>query len=160
MRTRLRIAGRHDLVVFGVIAWLLLNGSAAAQRVNLTVTPKNVSFPSADPDAVPVVTAQPLTVRYQVRGNGNQTWRLTVLAAGNLVAGGTSIDIGNVSWTAAPSPPFQAGTLSSTVEQTVASGTGDVQPPRSGTLVFQVNNLWTYSVGVFTQTIVFTLSAP
>jgi hypothetical protein len=107
-----------------------------------------------------VVAARPLTVHYQVRDNGNQPWRLTVVAAGDLVAGGASIDIGNVSWTATPNPPFQQGTLSSTVEQTVASGTGDVQPPASGTLVFQLNNLWSYSVGVYTQTIIFTLSAP
>ena len=160
MRTGLRPVGLHAVVLYGVVAWLALGGAAAAQRVNLTVTPKHVSFPSADPDAVPVVTAQPLTVRYQVRGNGNQAWRLTVLAAGDFADGGAAIDVGNVSWTATPSPPFQAGTLSSTVEQTVASGAGDVQPPRSGTLVFQMNNLWTYNVGVYTQTIVFTLSAP
>lgn len=133
---------------------------AAAQRVNLNVQPANITFSSADPDTVPAVTAQPVLVRYRVRQNAGQGWRLTVLAAGDLIAGPASIDISNVSWTATPTPPFQAGTLSKTVEQAVASGFGDVNPQQTGTVVFRLVNSWTYSVGVYTQTIVFTLSAP
>lgn len=159
-RTARRRGGHGRRLLAGLAAWILLGGSAAAQRVTLQVRPNSITFPTADPDLAPVVQAQPLIIRYQIRNNDTGGWRLTVLAAGNLIAGASVIDIGNVSWTASPTPPFQAGTLSQTVEQTVASGLGNVQQPQTGTLTFQLNNLWTYAVGVYTQIIVFTLSAP
>ena len=99
-------------------------------------------------------------MRYRVQQNAGQSWRLTVLASGDLIAAPASIDISNVSWTATPAPPFQAGTLSKTVEQTVASGSGNVNPQQTGTLVFRLVNSWNYSVGIYSQSIVFTLSAP
>lgn len=144
----------------GLAAWVLLGGSPAAQNVSLQVRPNSITFPTADPDVVPAVDAQPLIIRYQIRNNDGQGWRLTVLAAGDLIGGTSVIDIGNVSWTATPTPPFQGGTLSRTVEQTVASGFGNVQQSQTGTLTFRLSNLWSYDVGVYTQSIVFTLSAP
>jgi len=155
-----RRGGCGRLILAGLAAWALLGGSAAAQRVNLQVNPNSITFPTADPDVAPVVQAQPLIIRYQIRNNDTGGWRLTVLAAGDLIAGPSVIDIGNISWTASPTPPFQAGTLSQTVEQTVASGFGNVQQPQTGTLTFQLSNLWTYAVGVYSQSILFTLSAP
>jgi len=155
-----RPRGHGRLALLGLTIWLLLGDPAAAQRVNLQVRPNSITFPTADPDVAPTVQAQPLVVRYQVRNNDTQGWRLTVLAAGDLIAGASMIDIGNVSWTATPTPPFQAGTLSKTVEQTVASGFGNVQQSQTGTLTLYLNNLWSYDVGVYTQSIVFTLSAP
>jgi len=152
--------GRVRRILPALAAWALLASPAAAQRVNLQVRPNSITFPTADPDVVPAVDAQPLIIRYQIRNNDTGSWRLTVLAAGDLIAGPSVIDIGNVSWTASPTPPFQAGTLSKTVEQTVASGFGTVQQPQTGTLTFQLSNLWIYDVGVYTQSIVFTLSAP
>lgn len=133
---------------------------AFAQRVNLHIEPTTVTFQSADPDTTPVVSAQPILVRYRVQQNVGQPWRLAVLATGDLIAAPASIDISNVSWTATPTPPFQAGTLSKTVEQTVASGSGSVNPQQTGTVVFRLVNSWNYSVGIYSQTIVFTLSAP
>lgn len=160
-QTRLIGRGGWRPAVLGAAAWALLGGVAAGQaRVSLTVRPTSITFPTADPDVAPVVTAPALDIRYQVRNNAGQAWRITVLASGDLIAGGSVIDIGNISWTATPTPPFQAGTLSKTLEQTVASGFGNIQPPQNGTLVFQLNNLWSYSVGVYTQNIIFTLSAP
>ncbi len=150
--------------ISGVLLTASLWGSsgdpAAAQRVNLRIQPTSLTFPSADPDALPTVEAQALVVRYRVRGNAGQPWRITVLAAGDLLAGTAAIDISNVTWVATPTPPFQAGTLSKTVEQTVASGFGNVNPFQTGTVVFRLVNSWTYSVGVYSQTFVFTLSAP
>lgn len=148
------------LAAFGGLALLVAAGPATAQRVDLSLQPASITFSSADPDTTPTVTAQPVVVTYRVRSNAGQTWRLTVLAGGDLIAGPVSIDISNVSWTAAPTPPFQAGTLSKTVEQTVASGFGNVNPTQTGTVVLRLVNSWTYSVGVYTQSIVFTLSAP
>ncbi len=158
--TALRHGWCVRLTLPGLATWALLCGSAAAQRVNLQVRPNSITFPTADPDLAPVVQAQPLIIRYQVRNNDTGAWRLTVLAAGDLIAGASAIDIANVNWTASPTPPFQAGTLSRTVAQTVAAGFGNVPRPGAGTLTFQLSNLWTYAVGVYTQSIVFTLSAP
>jgi hypothetical protein len=133
---------------------------ARAQTVDLSISPASVMFPSADPDTTPLVSAPTVFVSYRVRGNGNRPWRLTVLANGDLIAGAATIDITNVSWVATPAPPFQGGTASKTVEQTVAAGTGNVNPARTGSIVFRLVNAWNYSVGLYTQTFVFTLSAP
>lgn len=141
-------------------AALVLLGTASAQTVDLTLSSTTVSFPSEDPDLIPLVSAQPLLVTYRVRQNRRGAWRLTVRADGDLVAGPAVIDISNVRWTATPAPPFQNGTLSKTVEQLVASGVGDVNPADIGSILFQLVNQWTYSTGVYTQTLVFTLSAP
>ncbi len=148
------------LVALGGLVLLIGARPAVAQRVNLRVQPTNITFASADPDTTPVIAAQPVLVRYRVQENAGGSWRLTVLAGGDLIAGPASIDISNVSWTATPTPPFQAGTLSQTVEQTVGSGFGNVNPQQTGTVVFRLVNSWDYSVGVYAQTFVFTLSAP
>jgi len=148
------------LAGLGAAAILLGPAAAGAQRVALTLQPTSITFQSADPDTTPIVTAQSILIRYRVQQNAAGAWRLTVLATGDLISGPVSIDISNVSWTATPTPPFQAGTLSKTVEQTVASGFGNVNPQQTGTLVFRLVNSWTYSVGTYTQSFVFTLSAP
>jgi hypothetical protein len=135
-------------------------GSAGAQQLQLQINPRRVTFNSADPDTTPVVTAQPIVITYRVRNNGNGPWRLTVLAEGDLVDGPSIIDIGHVTWTAMPAPPFQNGTLSKTVEQVLASGNGEVNPAADGSVVFQLANSWNYTTGQYTQTVVFTLSAP
>ncbi len=132
----------------------------AAQRVTLTLQPTSITFASADPDTTPSVAAQSILITYRVQQNQGGTWRLTALASGDLIAGPVSIDISNVSWAAAPTPPFQAGTLSKTVSQTVASGSGNANPAQTGTLIFRLVNSWTYSAALYTQTITFTLSAP
>ena len=124
------------------------------------VTPRVITFPSSDPDTVPLVSAPPVQVTYRVRQNNNAPWTLTVLADGDLLSGPPSVDISNVSWVATPAPPFQNGTLSKTVAQRVASGTGNVNPTTTGSITFRLANSWTYSTGTYTQTVLFTLSAP
>ncbi len=134
---------------------------AAAQTLDLTVSPRIVSFPSSDPDTVPLISAAPVQVTYRVRQNNGAPWSLTVLAGGDLLSGPSSVDISNVTWVATPAPPFQNGTLSKTVAQRVASGTGNVPNPNTtGSITFRLANSWTYSTGTYTQTILFTLSAP
>ena len=61
---------------------------------------------------------------------------------------------------ATPAPPLQNGTLSKTVPQRIASGTGNVNPDSIGSITFRLANSWTYDLGSYTQTILFTLSAP
>jgi len=133
---------------------------AAAQKLDLSLSPLVITFPSSDPDAVPIVAAAPVQVTYRVRQNNNAPWSLTVLAGGDLISGASRVDISNVTWVATPAPPFQNGTLSKTVAQRVASGTGNVNPDTTGSITFRLANSWTYTTGVYTQTILFTLSAP
>jgi hypothetical protein len=152
LTTRVRLA-----VVAGV---LLVPGAAEAQRLTLTLNPQVITFPPADPDIDPVIVAAPVEISYRVQGNAGGTWVLTVLANGDLSSGGATIDISNVTWIATPAPPFQNGTLSRTVEQTLASGSGNVNPTSTGSLTFRLANSWTYTAGTYTQTVVFTLSAP
>ncbi len=133
---------------------------AAAQRLDLSLSSAVITFPSSDPDAVPLISASPVQVTYRVRQNNNAPWSLTVLAAGDLISGPSRVDISSVTWVATPAPPFQNGTLSKTVAQRVASGTGNVNPDTLGSITFRLANSWTYSTGTYTQTILFTLSAP
>lgn len=140
----------------------LLPSPALAQKLELalSLSPAVITFPSSDPDTVPLVAAPPLQITYRVRGNGNASWSLTVLASGDLIAGASRIDISNVTWVATPTPPFQNGTLNKTVAQRIASGTGNVNPDSIGSITFRLANSWTYNLGSYTQTILFTLSTP
>jgi hypothetical protein len=145
-------------ILAGVL--MTLAAPAAAQKLDLSLSTQVITFPSSDPDTVPVVSATPLQVTYRVRQNNSAPWSLTVLAGGDLAAGGSKIDISNVTWVATPAPPFQNGTLSKTVAQRVAAGTGNVNPDTIGSITFRLANSWTYSTGIYTQTVLFTLSAP
>ena len=148
---------------------LAASAPAAAQRggaptgpgpqLELTVSPASISFASADPDVSPIIAAAPVVVTVRIRQNAGP-WTLTVLAGGDLNAGAATVDITNVTWTATPAPPYQNGTLSKTVAQRLASGTGNVNPAQNGSVTFRLANSWTYSAGNYTQTVVFTLSAP
>lgn len=139
------------------LAW---PAAAHGQRLDLTVTPLSIAFPMTDPDTVPIVSSAPVQVGYRVRPPYAGPWTLTVLATGDLISGASTVDISNVTWLATPAPPFQSGTLSKTVAQPLASGTGSVNPMRQGQIVFRLANTWSYTAGLYTQTIVFTLSAP
>lgn len=151
---------RTHLSVMGALMILLLPSAASAQRLELTLVSRVITFTESDPDVVPVIAAAPLQVQYRIRQNNNVPWTLTVRANGDLIAGTATVDISNVSWVATPAPPFQNGTLSRTVEQTLASGDGNVNPARTGSVIFRLANSWTYSAGNYTQTVLFTLSAP
>jgi hypothetical protein len=132
-----------------------------AQVLDLSLSPRVITFPSSDPDVLPTVDGPPVTVTYRVRQNNTAPWSLTVLAGGDLISGPSRVDISNVTWVATPAPPFQNGTLSKTVAQRIASGTGNVPNPNTtGLITFRLANSWTYSTGTYTQTVVFTLSAP
>ena len=134
-------------------------GGGSNPQLDLSVSPASISFAAADPDVMPVIAAAPVVVTVRVRQNAS-TWTLTVLAGGDLIAGPATVDISNVSWTATPAPPYQNGTLSKTVAQRLASGTGNVNPAQNGSVTFRLANAWTYSAGNYTQTLVFTLSSP
>jgi hypothetical protein len=146
--------------ILGILLTAVMATPAAAQRLSLSISPRVATFPSSDPDAVPIVAAAPITVTYRVRQNLLQPWTLTVLANGDLISGPSRVDISNVTWVGTPRPPFQNGTMSRTVAQRLASGTGNVNPASTGSVTFRLANSWTYSTGTYTQTVLFTLSAP
>ena len=148
-------------LVVGIAAWaVMLAGQAHAQTLDLTLSTSSISFASADPDTTPSVVAAAVTVTYRVRNNAGGSWRITLLAGGDLTSGSASIPISLVTWTATPAPPFQNGAMSGTVAQTVASGAGNVQSPRTGNVVFSLENRWTHNPGIYTASIAFTLVAP
>ena len=155
---------RSRAVFFGIFLWLLVfllwPAAAAAQRLELSVSPVSITFPSADPDINPAVAAAPVIVSVRIRQNQGTSWRLTALANGDLISGSETVDITNVTWAATPAPPFQNGTLSKAVAQQMGAGSGNVNPAQNGSVTFRLANSWTYSAGTYTQTIVFTLSAP
>ena len=138
---------------------VLLPCAVSAQRLDLSITPRVIVFPSSDPDTVPIVAAAPVQITYRVRQYSGP-WSLTLIAGGDLISGGATVDISNVTWVATPAPPFQNGTLSRTVAQTLATGSGPTNPARTGTITFRLANSWTYTAATYTQTVVFTLSAP
>jgi hypothetical protein len=149
-------------MLLAVASLALLAPAAAAQagpKLDISITPVTTTFPLSDPDTVPIVAAAPVQITYRIRQNDGP-WTLTVLANGDLLAGASTVDISNVTWVATPAPPFQNGVLSKTVAQRLASGTGDVNPARQGQVTFRLANSWDYTAGLYTQTIVFTLTAP
>jgi hypothetical protein len=153
----MRTAGRRVIVIAAAI--LILPAAATAQRLEVSVTPLSITFQAQDPDLAPVLISAPVNVTYRVRGNAGP-WTLSLLAGGDLISGAATVDISNVSWVATPAPPFQSGTLSKTVAQTLASGTGNVPVAATAAVTFRLANLWTLSAGTYTQTIIFTLTAP
>ena len=147
--------------VLAIVLGILCAAPAAAQRLELSVTPGVITFPPSDPDVVPLILSDPLTVTYRIRQlAGQASWQLTVLASGDLMSGGSTVDITNVSWVATPAPPFRNGTLNTTVAQVLASGVGNENPAKNGSITFRLKNSWTYDTGTYTQTVVFTLSSP
>jgi hypothetical protein len=145
-------------VVAGVA--LAMAPAADAQLLDFSLTQASISFADADPDTTPSITAANVTVNYRVRQNGGGSWRITIISGTDLTSGGASIPISNVTWTAAPAPPFQPGTMSRSIAQTMASGAGNANPATTGTVVFHLANSWNYNVGVYSATFTFTLSAP
>lgn len=153
--------GRAVLLLVLATVGLLWPGGAAAQILTLNLSTTSIAFPAAgDPDTTPTLAAPALTITYGITDrNRKDTWTLTMLASGDLVAGGAVIPISNLTWTATPAPPFRSGTMSATVAQMLATDTTDVTPPRTGTVVFSLVNSWSFYAGTYSQTIVFTLTS-
>jgi hypothetical protein len=157
MTSTMRVAA--SVAVMSLV-WVLDPPTASAQLLEMSLSPTTITFATADPDTLPVVTSAPVLVTYRIRQNSNQPWTLTVVANGDLVAGSATVDISNISWVATPAPPFQNGVMSKTVAQRIASGTGNQANTSQGQITFRLANSWNYVPGLYTQTVVFTLAAP
>jgi hypothetical protein len=147
-------------VVLVVGSLLVFEGAALAQATRVTVDfqSNTITFPSADPDLVASVAAQenPVSIRVRVSSNpGN--WVLTLIAAGDFTSGLATIPATTVNWTTS-GPPFSPGTLSRTTPVLVAQGVGNVNT--QATMSFFLANSWSYVAGNYSQTVLFTLTAP
>jgi hypothetical protein len=146
--------------LFALVAVSCMAGKASAQSVTLTLSSSSISFTAGDPDTFPTVAASALTVTYRVRNNAWGNWAITLIASGNLSSGLATIAVSNVTWTATPSGTFSSGTMSASAAQTLASGSGNVDPSRTGQVTFALANSWSYDVGTYNTTFSFTLTAP
>jgi hypothetical protein len=132
-----------------------VNGAA-----KLTISPGSIVFPDADPSHVPLIPAtdNPVNVTVKIRKEpSTATLATLVCQCTPLTSGPDSIPASNITWTAT-GQGFQAGTLNSSLPQ--QAGSWPLSGSFSGTFNFYLRNLWTYSVGSYTGTIVYTLAAP
>lgn len=129
-------------------------------RSKLILSVGSMSFPSADPDAVPLVPADgapiTVTVRTTVVRGGLVT--LTVVASDNLRSGLDSIDVSALQWTGAGTGFAVSGTMSRTAAQAVGNWTGSGE--RSGQQAYVFVNSWSHPTGSYTATLTYTLTTP
>lgn len=138
---------------------LTINATVSA-RASLTISTNNITFPAADPDTTSSIEANenPVTVTCKGQTSQGSTITLTCRAQGDLVeGGGASIDIDNVTWTHTGSG-YQDGTMSTSTDVSVGSWTNSGN--RSGDLYFYLANSWSYNVGSYSATVVYTLTVP
>jgi len=137
---------------------LTINATVSS-RGTLTLSTGAISFADADPDSTPLITANPdpVTVDAKARTGSSSTVTLTVLASGDLVSGGDDIPITNVTWTATGTG-FVAGTMDKGSAQTAGTWTGPAH--RTGTFTYKLANNWNYKAGIYSASVLYTLSAP
>lgn len=123
----------------------------------LTFSSSSVSFPDADPDFVPSIPAVqgPITITAKARTTPNGAVTLTVQASDDLRSGLNTIPASSITWTCAGAG-FTDGTLSAAAPQLVA--TWIASGVRTGAQTFFFRNLWSYPTGIYTLTMMYTLS--
>jgi hypothetical protein len=131
-----------------------INGLAS-----LTLSSNSLTFPDANPDTVAQIAAtqNPILVTAKARGARGATVTLTLLAADDLRSGIVTLPISYITWTATGAG-FVGGTANKVTAQPVASWVGS--GVRSGSLSFSFQNGWTHPTGVYTVTLIYTLTAP
>ena len=125
----------------------------------LTLSAAAQTFPDANPDVVPQVTAVqgPIVITAKARTTGASQVVLTVLADDDLRSGLQVIPASAITWTATGAG-LGGGTLSKLAPVTVGTWTGS--GAWSGTQTLAFRNSWTYSTGTYTCVLVYTLSGP
>ena len=127
-------------------------------QARLTVTGGPVAFADADPDVTPNIAASALTVNVRARAGSAASPTLTVIADGDLVSGGDTIAIDNITWTVGGAPGFMAGTMDDGTAQSLGNWTGSGS--RTDTQVYSLANSWDYATGTYSATITYTLTVP
>lgn len=136
---------------------LTINATVSA-KAKLTLGVAAINFADADPDSVPSIAAteNPVSVTVKAQTGGASAVTLTAQANGDLDSGTDTIAITNVTWTATGAG-FVGGTMDTTA-QSAGSWTGSGR--RDGTFSFWLANSWDYAAGSYSQTVVYTLTAP
>jgi hypothetical protein len=160
---------RALILAFAIGLWLVPAGAfaqtdtatlnaALAPVARLTLSSASLTFPDADPDMVPVVSAIPasMTITAKARATEGAIVTLTVLASDDLRSGISTIPASAITWTGSGAG-FVDGTLSAATEQLLGSWLGS--GIRSGTQSFRFQNLWSHPTGTYTVTITYTLTA-
>jgi hypothetical protein len=125
----------------------------------LSLPTTNVVFPDADPDLVPKIppTGGALSITAKARAARGSQVILTIQAADDLRSGLNVIGAQAITWTAT-GPGFSGGTLSKTSSVRLAQWAGS--GVRTGTQTLFFANLWTYTTGTYSATLLYTLTAP
>ena len=116
-------------------------------------------FADADPDLVAQVPGSPDTIAImaKARTTRNAQVTLTVQSTDDLRSGTVTLPASLITWTAQGSG-FVPGTMSMSSAQVVGTWTGS--GVRSGSQSFFFRNAWTHPPGVYSLTLVYTISAP
>ncbi len=136
-------------------------GVLIASGATLTLGSNTISFPNADPDATPAIpaTQNSVSVRCRITGATGSNVTLTLQANGNLISGGNSIPISNVTWTATGSG-YSSGTMNTTPVTVGSWPNTSGSKTYNGTFSFFLKNSWEYATGNYTASVVYTLTAP
>ena len=119
-----------------------------------------INFSDADPDNVTSIPANEnaLSVAAKARVAPLSVVTLTCLASADLVSGGNTIGINNVTWTVGSGSGFQAGTMSKGAAQTAGSWSGPAE--HNGSFNYFLANSWGYAPGSYSATVTYTLTSP
>ena len=130
----------------------------------ITISPTSISFPNANPGVVQNIPANenPVSVTASIQIEDGKPATLTALAGGDLVSGGNSIAINRVSWTATGSPGTNGGLIAGTMNKDTAqlAGSWTQSGTYNGAFSFYLANSWSYATGSYSQTVIYTISAP
>jgi hypothetical protein len=133
-------------------------GATVNATAKLTLGSATVSFPDADPDTTPIISAAALTVAAKVKTVAGGAVSLTVLASDDLKnAAGDVILASKVGWSVG-GDGFVGGTMNKTTAQNLGSWSGSGN--NSGTQTYTLTNDWAYPVGSYTMTVTYTLTTP
>jgi hypothetical protein len=129
-------------------------------RLKLTFDRTSVVFDTEayDINTVVPVDATPLIVSAKARVAPNTRIVMTVKADGPFTSGAATIPVNKLTWTTS-GPGFQSG---GTANDNAAKMMGSWRGSGSwtGTQVYQFLDSWDYTVGVYTVTMLYTISAP
>ena len=148
------------LTVPGAVQSLTFTLSTSiTSRASLQFGGLTISFPNANPDSFPSIPSSlnPVSVTSNMRTASSSTRTLSCLASGDLVSGGDTIPIANMSWQATGSG-YVLGTMSRTSGQTAGSWTGP--GTKTGAFDYFLANSWSYAIGVYSAGVTYTLTAP
>ncbi len=152
-------------IVATVALVLALSGKAEAQKSGgsayVVFNPASFSYPSGDPDVLPVSSGPQITVLFKLAGVGQGSWTMAIRSTDFTPPG--VIPLSNVTWTATAVNPditiTSPGTLT-TFDQVIATGTTNITKEQTAYFTFHLQNLWTYTAGTYSHTITITLSQP